>query len=76
MLATSGAGEAQADPQPDEGFGLTAGGDGGEVYRVTSLADSLPPAPGTLRDAVSRPNRRIVFDVAGEIRLVDYLFIR
>jgi hypothetical protein len=77
MLVASLARPALGDPvPPDEGFGVTAGGDGGEVYRVTSLADTLPPGPGTLRDAVSRPHRRIVFDVAGEIRLVDYLFIR
>jgi hypothetical protein len=49
-----------------EGFGLTNGGAGGEIYRVTSLRDS---GPGSLRDAVSRGNRSIVFDVAGEIFL-------
>ncbi|MCR5413448.1 MAG: pectate lyase [Kiritimatiellae bacterium] len=37
-----------------------------EVYHVTSLADA---GPGTLRDAVSKPGRIVVFDVAGVIRI-------
>jgi pectate lyase len=50
-----------------EGFGaLATGGNGGEVYHVTSLDDS---GPGTFRDAVSRPNRTIVFNVGGVIHL-------
>jgi pectate lyase len=49
-----------------EGFGaLATGGRGGTVYRVTNLDDS---GPGSLRDAVSEPNRVIIFDVAGVIR--------
>jgi pectate lyase len=53
---------------PDaEGFGaLATGGRGGDFFHVTSLEDS---GPGTLRDAVSRPHRMIVFDVGGVIRL-------
>ncbi len=48
-----------------EGFGAaTPGGRGGEVYRVTSLADR---GPGTLRDGVSRGRRYVVFDVGGTI---------
>lgn len=50
-----------------EGFGaLATGGRGGEVYHVTTLADS---GPGSFRDAVSQPNRIVVFDVGGVIRL-------
>ncbi len=50
-----------------EGFGaLATGGRGGEVYRVTTLADS---GPGSFRDAVSQPNRTVVFTVGGVIRL-------
>jgi pectate lyase len=50
-----------------EGFGaLATGGNGGELYHVTNLDDS---GPGTFRDAVSRPSRTIIFNVAGTIHL-------
>ena len=50
-----------------EGFGrLTSGGNAGEVVHVTNLNDT---GPGSFRDAVSRPNRLVLFDVSGIIRL-------
>jgi pectate lyase len=50
-----------------EGFGQFAtGGKGGEVFRVTTLADS---GAGSFRDAVSKPNRIVVVDVGGLIEL-------
>lgn len=50
-----------------EGFGRYAtGGRTGSVYHVTNLNDD---GPGSFRDAVSRPNRIVVFDVAGIIRI-------
>jgi pectate lyase len=50
-----------------EGFGaLATGGRNGEIVRVTNLEDS---GPGSFREAVSKPNRFIVFDVGGVIRL-------
>jgi len=49
------------------GFGCMAtGGRSGSIYHVTSLADA---GAGTFRDAVSQPNRTVVFDVSGVIRI-------
>ncbi len=61
-------GKAQAPAFPGAvGFGANAtGGRYGSVYRVTTLADS---GPGSFRDAVSQPNRIVIFDVGGYITL-------
>jgi pectate lyase len=40
------------------------------VYHVTTLADS---GPGSLRDALSMPNRTVVFEVGGVIELSERL---
>jgi pectate lyase len=56
-----------------EGFGrFASGGRGGEFYHVTTLADS---GPGSLRDAVSRGHRVVVFDVSGYIALESILHV-
>ncbi len=50
-----------------EGFGaLATGGRGGAIVHVTNLSDS---GPGSFRDAVSQPNRVVIFDVGGVIKL-------
>ena len=56
-----------------EGFGATVGGDKGAVVRVTSLADK---GPGTLREAVQRGGRRIVFAKSGTVKLKKTLVIK
>ena len=59
-----------------EGGGMYATGARGaqnqEIYHVTNLNDS---GSGSFRDAVSESNRIIVFDVAGNIELVNALNI-
>ncbi|SHL36162.1 Por secretion system C-terminal sorting domain-containing protein [Chitinophaga jiangningensis] len=56
-----------------EGFGRFAtGGRYGSVYHVTNLNNS---GAGSLRDAVSAPNRIVVFDVAGVIRITSRMVV-
>jgi pectate lyase len=56
-----------------EGFGAaTPGGAGQTVVRVTNLENA---GPGSLREALARGGRTIVFDVGGEIVLTEYLYV-
>ena len=67
--------QAQAPAFPGaEGHGrYITGGRGGEVVHVTNLKDS---GTGSLRDAVSKANRIVVFDVGGVIALSSDLTIK
>lgn len=57
-----------------EGFGRFAtGGRGGEVVHVTNLNDD---GAGSFRDAVSKPNRIVVFDVGGIINITSRIVIQ
>src|SRR5262245_35263342 len=73
-VGRGGAGVSRAEAQTYEGFGAsTQGGEGGAEVRVTNLNDN---GPGSLRDAVSQGNRKVVFDVAGTIQLAGPVHVK
>ncbi|MET4547022.1 hypothetical protein ABIE26_004360 [Pedobacter africanus] len=61
-----------AFPGAEGGGRYAKGGRGGDIYYVTNLNDN---AAGSLRDAVSQPNRTILFKVSGTINLQSVISI-
>lgn len=56
-----------------EGFGRFAtGGRGGTIYHVTNLNDT---GEGSFRDAVSKPERTVVFDLGGVIKIKEGILV-
>ncbi len=72
--SVSAAGQVVAFPGAEGAGRFAAGGRGGQVIRVTTLADA---GPGSLRAAIDAAGpRTVVFDVAGTIALRSPLVVR
>ncbi|MDJ0276375.1 pectate lyase [Sphingomonas sp. 2R-10] len=74
VVAVPAAGQVVAFPGAEGAGRFAAGGRGGRVIRVTTLADA---GPGSLRAAIDAAGpRTVVFDVAGTIALRSPLVVR
>jgi hypothetical protein len=68
LLAAHAAAQLPAFPGAEGAGAFATGGRHGSVYRVINL-DAR--GPGSIGDAVSQPNRIVVFDVSGTIDLAE-----
>ncbi len=66
LLACAASAQIPAFPGAEGAGAFSTGGRAGTVYRVTNLNLS---GPGSLADAVSQPNRIVVFTISGTIDL-------
>ncbi len=75
LLSACGLAGAEPKAFPEAlGFGANvSGGRNGTVYHVTNLNDS---GEGSFRDAVSAPNRIVVFDVGGIINIKSAVSVK
>ncbi len=67
---SEGTANAIAFPGAEGGGRSATGGRGGSIYEVTNLNDA---GTGSLRDAVSAPDRIVIFRVSGVIHLLSTL---
>ncbi len=72
-VETEAADNILAFPGAVGGGKYATGGRGGEIYHVTNLNDS---GTGSFRDAVSKSNRIVVFDVSGTIELTSNVVVQ
>ena len=73
VLSKTLAAQQLAFPTAEGGGRFAIGGRSGSVYEVTNLNDA---GTGSLRDAVSQPNRTVVFRVSGLIVLASRLSLK
>jgi hypothetical protein len=70
MLSVSAMATTKAFPGAEGSGAYSTGGRGGSVYEVTNLNNS---GTGSIVDAVSQPNRTVVFRVSGTIALGEVM---
>jgi pectate lyase len=73
LFGVSNAFAVDAFPGAEGSGRFATGGRGGTVYEVTNLTNDANSGSGSIVDAVSEPNRTIVFRISGTILLGDVI---